>query len=204
MWSGSEVMRNLRQRVIDQSEPMAGRLRTRLILGAETGSDVLPRRVRTEPHGYPPQGTAPRYRQDPVTPTISRAVIDESDELPPNGGLDLPFDEQVRRLRTAADRPEHAMLRQAPAALATRCPHRVHTPCGWRSPATPTRGCRTAGVAQRASGPGEHRGTTGTDIAVFGWACDERAAGAGPARAVVASVLGPVDGPDSEPELIPT
>lgn len=54
--------------------------------------------------------------------SVSRAVVDESDELPPDCVLDLPLDKQVHRLRAAADRPERAVLREALAALREEMP----------------------------------------------------------------------------------
>ncbi|MGY2025985.1 AbiTii domain-containing protein [Nocardia gipuzkoensis] len=61
--SGSYVLENLRRRVINESEPLAGLLRTCLLLGAETGSDALRAWASAELHGYAPQDTLPKYRQ---------------------------------------------------------------------------------------------------------------------------------------------
>ncbi|MEV6360517.1 hypothetical protein [Nocardia asteroides] len=47
---------------------------------------------------------------DTADSSVSRAVLEESDELPQDCGLDLPLDEQVGRLRAAANRPERATL----------------------------------------------------------------------------------------------
>lgn len=57
------AMENLRRRVIDESESLAGLLRTCIALGAETGSDALRSWARAELHGYAPQDALPRYRQ---------------------------------------------------------------------------------------------------------------------------------------------
>lgn len=54
--------------------------------------------------------------------SISPAVLDERDELPPDCGLDLTLDEWVHRLRAAADRPERAVLREALVALREEMP----------------------------------------------------------------------------------
>lgn len=59
----SYVMENLRRRVIDESEPLSGLLRTCLLLGAQTGSDALRGWAAAELHGYNPQDDVPKYRQ---------------------------------------------------------------------------------------------------------------------------------------------
>ncbi|MGW0356129.1 AbiTii domain-containing protein [Nocardia nova] len=62
--SDHDLIVNLRRRVIDESESLAGLLRTCLMLGATTGSDSLRAWASSELHGYPPEGDdLPGYRQ---------------------------------------------------------------------------------------------------------------------------------------------
>lgn len=61
--SGSHAIGNLRRRVIDESESLAGLLRTCIALGAETGSDALRSWASAELHGYALEDALPRYRQ---------------------------------------------------------------------------------------------------------------------------------------------
>ncbi|MCP2317942.1 hypothetical protein APR12_003295 [Nocardia amikacinitolerans] len=68
--STSYVMENLRRRVIDESEPLAGLLRTCLLLGAETGSDALRAWASAELHGYDAQDEVPKYRRLQMSLTV--------------------------------------------------------------------------------------------------------------------------------------
>lgn len=64
------AMANLRRRVIDESESLAGLLRTCIALGAETGSDALRGWARAELHGYAPQDDLPLYRKLQLSLTV--------------------------------------------------------------------------------------------------------------------------------------
>jgi hypothetical protein len=64
------LLRSLRARLLDESEPLAGLLRKCLLLGAETGSDSLRQWARYELSGYGEGVELPSYRRLP-TPAIS-------------------------------------------------------------------------------------------------------------------------------------
>lgn len=64
------LLRSLRTQMLDESEPLAGLLRKCLVLGAETGSEVLREWARKELNGYDNGDELPGYRQLP-TPPIS-------------------------------------------------------------------------------------------------------------------------------------
>lgn len=64
------LLRSLRDRLMDESEPLAGLLRKCLLLGAETGSESLRQWVRYELNGYDEGVELPGYRRLP-TPAIS-------------------------------------------------------------------------------------------------------------------------------------
>lgn len=64
------LLRSLRERLLDESEPLAGLLRKCLLLGAETGSDSLRQWARYELNGYGQDVELPHYRKLP-TPPIS-------------------------------------------------------------------------------------------------------------------------------------
>ncbi|WP_141810572.1 hypothetical protein [Nocardia bhagyanarayanae] len=68
--STSYVMENLRRRVIDESEPLAGLLGTCLLLGTETGSDALRAWASAELHGYDAQDEVPKYRRLQMSLTV--------------------------------------------------------------------------------------------------------------------------------------
>lgn len=57
------LLRALRARILDESEPLAGLLRKCLLLGAETGSDALREWARRELNGWGDQEDVPEYRK---------------------------------------------------------------------------------------------------------------------------------------------
>lgn len=57
------LLRSLRERIVDESEPLAGLLRKCLLLGAETGSDALRDWARYELNGYGDDVEVPEYRR---------------------------------------------------------------------------------------------------------------------------------------------
>lgn len=59
----TDILRDLRERVLDESEPLAGLLRKCLALGAVTGSDDLRTWAGNELKGYPAGVRVPEYRQ---------------------------------------------------------------------------------------------------------------------------------------------
>jgi hypothetical protein len=64
------LLRSLRERLLDETEPIAGLLRKCLLLGAETGSESLRQWARYELNGYDVAVELPGYRRLP-TPAIS-------------------------------------------------------------------------------------------------------------------------------------
>lgn len=58
----SSLLTDLRERVIDEAEPLPGLLRKCLMLGAQTGSQSLREWARFELNGYPDDVDAPAYR----------------------------------------------------------------------------------------------------------------------------------------------
>lgn len=60
------LLRSLRERLLDESEPLAGLLRKCLMLGAETGSSALRDWARNELNGYQDGVPVPTYRHVPV------------------------------------------------------------------------------------------------------------------------------------------
>ncbi|WP_366936092.1 hypothetical protein [uncultured Microbacterium sp.] len=58
-------MRSLRDRALDESEPLAGLLRKCLLPGAETGSTSLRHRPWLELNGHTYEATIPDYRKLP-------------------------------------------------------------------------------------------------------------------------------------------
>lgn len=62
------LLRSLRERIVDESEPLAGLLRKCLLLGAETGSDALRDWARYELNGYGDGVDVPEYRRLPSPP----------------------------------------------------------------------------------------------------------------------------------------
>ncbi|MCV7609521.1 hypothetical protein MICRO80W_540013 [Micrococcus luteus] len=67
----SSLLTDLRERVIDESEPLPGLLRKCLMLGAETGSQSLREWARFELNGYPDGAEVPSYRRIHAGMTIS-------------------------------------------------------------------------------------------------------------------------------------
>jgi hypothetical protein len=59
------LLRSLRARLLDESEPLAGLLRACLLLGAETGSESLRQWARFELNGYGDDVELPSYRKIP-------------------------------------------------------------------------------------------------------------------------------------------
>lgn len=57
------LLRSLRERLIDEAEPLAGLLRKCLLLGAETDSEALRDWARKELNGYDDEDDVPRYRK---------------------------------------------------------------------------------------------------------------------------------------------
>lgn len=57
------LLRSLRGRLLDESEPLAGLLRKCLMLGAETGSETLREWARKELNGYSDEDEVPQYRK---------------------------------------------------------------------------------------------------------------------------------------------
>ncbi len=57
------LLRSLRERMLDESEPLAGLLRKCLLLGAETGSVTLRDWARRELNGYGDEDEVPEYRR---------------------------------------------------------------------------------------------------------------------------------------------
>lgn len=70
----SSLLSALRDKALDESEPLAGLLRKCLLLGAETGSDALRQWARNELNGYDVGVEVPAYRSLP-TPPISVSSI---------------------------------------------------------------------------------------------------------------------------------
>lgn len=62
------LLSSLRERVLDESEPLAGLLRKCLLLGAETGSESLRQWARYELNGYDEDVDVPSYRLLPPPP----------------------------------------------------------------------------------------------------------------------------------------
>lgn len=59
------LLRSLRERLLDESESLAGLLRACLLLGAETGSESLRQWARYELNGYGEGIELPSYRKLP-------------------------------------------------------------------------------------------------------------------------------------------
>lgn len=64
----NNLLSSLRERVLDESEPLAGLLRKCLLLGAETGSQSLRQWARYELSGYDEDVDVPSYRLLPPLP----------------------------------------------------------------------------------------------------------------------------------------
>lgn len=68
------LLRSLRERLLDESESLAGLLRKCLLLGAETGSDSLRKWARYELNGYDEGVELPAYRKLPTPPIAVDSV----------------------------------------------------------------------------------------------------------------------------------
>ncbi|SCL43330.1 AbiTii domain-containing protein [Micromonospora aurantiaca (nom. illeg.)] len=64
------LLRSLRERLLDESEPLAGLLRKCLLLGAETGSEALREWARKELNGYGDEDEVPQYRKVPAAISV--------------------------------------------------------------------------------------------------------------------------------------
>jgi len=62
------LLRSIRERLLDETEPLAGLLRKCLLLGAETGSESLRQWARYELNGYDEGVEVPSYRKLPAPP----------------------------------------------------------------------------------------------------------------------------------------
>lgn len=69
------LLRSLRERMLDESEPLAGLLRKCLLLGAETGSVALRDWARKELNGYGDQDAVPEYRRLTGVPISVSSII---------------------------------------------------------------------------------------------------------------------------------
>lgn len=100
------VLQSLRDRVLDETEPLAGLLRKCLILGADTGSDALRDWARSELNGYGDNDEVPSYRRLP-NPTITYDSISGNTWMT-NGTIDaLQLPAEARE-----DMPDHLACRQ--------------------------------------------------------------------------------------------
>lgn len=68
------LLSSLRERVLDESEPLAGLLRKCLLLGAETGSESLRQWARYELSGYDDDVDVPSYRMLPALPIMVDSI----------------------------------------------------------------------------------------------------------------------------------
>ncbi|QHF21162.1 hypothetical protein GTU71_10185 [Rathayibacter sp. VKM Ac-2762] len=68
------LLRSLRERALDEGEPLAGLLRKCLLLGAETGSRSLRDWARLELNGYPDDLSLPEYRKVPGAPMTMDSI----------------------------------------------------------------------------------------------------------------------------------
>ncbi|WP_308799536.1 AbiTii domain-containing protein [Agromyces silvae] len=107
------LLRSLRSRLLDESEPLAGLLRKCLLLGAETGSSALREWARNELNGYGDYAQVPAFRRVPV-PVIKMNSI---------SGYNVVTGQALTRfeLPTQAEKllPEEIELRQPVEELET-------------------------------------------------------------------------------------
>jgi len=68
------LLRSIRARILDESEPIDGLLRKCLLLGAETGSNALRDWARSELNGYSSDESIPEYRVLPAPPIVMSSV----------------------------------------------------------------------------------------------------------------------------------
>lgn len=72
------LLSSLRERMLDESEPLAGLLRKCLVLGAETGSESLRQWARYELSGYDENADVPSYRVLPTPPITVSSISGNS------------------------------------------------------------------------------------------------------------------------------
>ncbi|MDG4796959.1 hypothetical protein [Micromonospora sp. WMMD1082] len=109
------LLRSLRERLLDESEPLAGLLRKCLLLGAETGSEALRDWARKELNGYGADDKIPQYRKIPSPPiamdsfggfTVAQNQIIDRNQLPHDAGKYLsdtfPFRQPIEELERLA------------------------------------------------------------------------------------------------------
>lgn len=68
------LLQSLRERIIDESEPLDGLLRKCLALGAQTGSGALREWARNELNGYKNDEPVPDYRVFPTSPIVVEEI----------------------------------------------------------------------------------------------------------------------------------
>lgn len=68
------LLRSIRERILDESEPLDGLLRKCLLLGAETGSNALRDWARNELNGYSNNESIPEYRVLPTPPIVMSSM----------------------------------------------------------------------------------------------------------------------------------
>ncbi|KAA0973340.1 hypothetical protein FQ154_18740 [Paeniglutamicibacter gangotriensis] len=68
------LLQSLRERILDESEPLDGLLRKCLLLGAETGSTSLRAWARNELDGYKNDDQVPGYRVFPTSPIVTEEI----------------------------------------------------------------------------------------------------------------------------------
>lgn len=68
------LLQSIRERILDESEPLDGLLRKCLLLGAETGSNALRDWARNELNGYVKDVPLPEYRKLPCPPIIVSSI----------------------------------------------------------------------------------------------------------------------------------
>lgn len=109
------LLRSLRERLLDESEPLAGLLRKCLLLGAETGSETLRDWARKELNGYGDDDEVPDYRKvDGVSilmdsmsgNTWTQNQVFTRDQVPPDARKyvpeKLPFKQPIDELEQLA------------------------------------------------------------------------------------------------------
>lgn len=89
------LLRSIRERLIDESEPLAGLLRKCLLLAAETKSDSLRRWARYELNGYDEGIDLPSYRMIP-TPPIKVDYVSGNTRVTNQTFLRVQLPEQAR------------------------------------------------------------------------------------------------------------
>ncbi|MGW0006099.1 AbiTii domain-containing protein [Nocardia grenadensis] len=107
----ADLLRDLRARVLDENEPLAGLLRTCLALGAITGSETLRRWATQELKGYADDDEVPPYRE------VRLPLFVDS-----TSGYNLVRGQSISRFAAPPDArefiPEHLAFRQPVEDLA--------------------------------------------------------------------------------------